>query len=201
MDETQRLVEKLSAGVIETIRSAAKALTGWKRRRYQAEVAQRYCGGRARRAEQLFGWGRHTVELGLHELRSGIRCLEAFGQRGRKKSEVKSPQLADEVRRIVEPTAQADPKFQTTLAYTRITARRVREELLHSDVVRNDVPCRETVGVMLNRMGYALGRVLKAKPQKRSPRPTRSSHTSPLPEIAPQPMTAACGSRSTPKPR
>ena len=166
MDETNKSGGKLSADVIDTIRAAAKALTGWKRRRYQAEVALRYCGGSARRAEQLFGWGRHTVELGRHELRSGVRCLDAFGQRGRKKSEVKSPQLADEVRRIVEPTAQADPKFQTTLAYTRITAKKVREELLNSDLVRNAVPCRETVGVMLNRMGYSLRRVLKAKPHK-----------------------------------
>lgn len=201
MDETQRLVETLSADVIETIRLAAKALTGWRRRRYQAEVARRYCQGRARRAEHRFGWGRHTVELGLHELRSGIRCLDAFHRRGRKKSEVKSPQLADAVRRIVEPTAQADPKFQTAVAYTRITAKKVREELLKSNLVRDAVPCRETVGVMLKRLGYALRRVLKTKPQKRSPRPTRSSRTSLRPAVALQPMTPACGSRSTPKPR
>jgi hypothetical protein len=31
-----------------------------------------YLGGRARRAERVFGWGRNTVELGLHELRTGI---------------------------------------------------------------------------------------------------------------------------------
>ncbi len=199
MDETT--MAELPAGVVATIRAAARALTGWKRRRYQAEVAERYCGGQSRRAERLFGWGRHTVELGLRELHSGIRCLDAFHQRGRKKSEVKSPQLIEEVRRIVEPTAQADPKFQTTLAYTRITAQRVRDELLKNDPDRDDVPCRETVGVMLNRMGYALGRVLKAKPQKKSPRPTRSSRTSPQPATAPQPMTPACGSRSTRKPR
>lgn len=201
MDKTKNSVEALSADVIETIRSAAKALTGWKRRRYQAEVAQRYCGGSARHAERLFGWGRHTVVLGLHELRSGLRCVDAFQQRGRKKSEVKSPRLIDEVRRIVEPTAQADPKFQTTLAYTRITARKVREELLKSDPARVDVPCREVVGVMLKRMGYALGRVLKAKPQKRSPRPTRSSLTSRPREVARPPMTPACESQSTRKPR
>ncbi len=99
----------------------------------------------------MFGWGQHTVELGLHELRTGVRCLDAFHQRGRKKSEVKSPRLVDEVRRIVEPTAQADPKFQTTLAFTRITAKKVREELLKSEFTRDDAPCRETVGVMLKR--------------------------------------------------
>jgi hypothetical protein len=86
--------------------------------------------------------------------------------------------LAEDIRQLVEPTAQADPKFQTTLAYTRITARRVHDELLILDPDRHDVPNRQTVGEVLNRLGYRLQRVLKAKPQKKFPRPTRSSRTS-----------------------
>lgn len=78
MDETTMVAVELSAGVGDMIRAAAKALTGWRRRRYQAEVAERYCEGQPRRAERWFGWGRQTVELGLHELRSGIRCLDVF---------------------------------------------------------------------------------------------------------------------------
>ena len=190
----------LTEDVVGTIRSAAEKLTGFRRRQFQAEVAERYCGGSARRAERVLGWGRVAVETGLGERRSGVRCLDAVHQRGRKKTEEKFPELAAQMRQLVEPTAQADPKFQTTLVYTRITARRVREELLKSDPAR-EVPSRETIGVMLNRWGYALKRVLKTKPQKRSPRPTPSSPTSQLRETERGVTTSACESRSTRKPR
>ncbi len=63
---------------------AATLLTGHNRRRFQAEMANTYCGGSARLAETTFGWGRDAVHTGLNELRSGIRCVEAFESRGRK---------------------------------------------------------------------------------------------------------------------
>jgi hypothetical protein len=175
MDENHN--ETLS--VIATLRSAAKKLTGFERRQFQAEVTNQYCGGSARRAEELLGWSRDAVRTGLGELRSGLRCVDAYAARGRKKSEDKSPRLAEDIRTLVEPTAQADPKFQTTLAYTRITAERVRDELLKLDPDRQDVPNRQTMGEVLNRMGYRLQRVLKTKPQKKCRKPTRSLSTSP----------------------
>lgn len=46
----------LTDGMIETIKSAAAKLTGFKRRGYLAEVALKYCDGSARKAESLFGW-------------------------------------------------------------------------------------------------------------------------------------------------
>src|SRR4051794_22010383 len=76
------------------IRSGARRLTGYQRRLFQAEVATTLCGGCARQAERRFGWGRETVETGLHELRHGMRCLENFAARGRRRSEEKDPQLA-----------------------------------------------------------------------------------------------------------
>src|SRR3954453_2261285 len=76
------------------IRSGARRLTGYQRRSFQAEVATALCGGCARQAERRFGWGRDTVETGLHEQRRGIRCLENFAARGQKRSEDKDPQLA-----------------------------------------------------------------------------------------------------------
>ena len=73
------------------IRLGARRLTGYQRRLFQAEVATELCGGCARRAERRFGWGRETVEKGLHELRHGIRCLEDFAARGRRRSEDRIP--------------------------------------------------------------------------------------------------------------
>lgn len=172
------MAEALTDDVIDTIKSAARKLTGFERRQFQAEVALQYCDGSARRAEATFGWGRDAVQTGLHEKRTGIRCLDAYQARGRKKAEVRTPRLAEEIQRIVEPHVQADPKFQTTLAFTRITAKAVRNELLDDDELRDAVPSRQTVGEILNRLGYRLRRVLKARPEKKFPRPTPSSPTS-----------------------
>jgi hypothetical protein len=166
---------------------AATLLTGHKRRRFQAEMAHQYCGGSARLAETTFGWGRDAVHTGLNELRSGIRCLEAFESRGRKATEDLHPAVEEHIRRVVDPHAQADPKFQTPFAYTRITAAAVRDALLAIPELAGKVPSRQTVGDILNRLGYRLRRVLKTRPQKKSPRPTPSSPTSSRPGSRPRP--------------
>ncbi len=163
---------------LQTILSAAQLLTGHKRRRFQAEAALQYCRGSARQAEKVFGWGRAAVATGLHELRTGIRCLDAYASRGRKRSEELHPELIDHIHRLVEPQAQADPKFQTPFAFTRITARAVREALRAVPALTEVVPCRQTVGELLNRLGYRLRRVLKTRPEKKSPKPTPSSTAS-----------------------
>ena len=66
------------------IRSGARRLTGYQRRSFQAEVAVELCSGNARQAERRFGWGRETVEKGLYERQTGLRCLEDFVARGRR---------------------------------------------------------------------------------------------------------------------
>jgi Rhodopirellula transposase DDE domain len=164
--------------IVELIRLAARKLTGFHRREFQAEMAVKYCAGSPRKAEDVFGWRRTAVELGLQERRTGIRCLDNTAARGRKKSEEECPELAQRIHEIVEPESQADPKFQTTLAYTRITAQRVRDELLKDSALAESVPSRQTVGEMLGRLGYSLRRVQKTRPEKKFPKPTRSSRTS-----------------------
>ena len=124
------MLTELTESVRETIKSAARKLTGFRRRQFQAEMAIKYCRGNPRRAEQVFGWGRDAVNTGLNELRTGIRCVDDFSTRGRRKSEEKQPELVQEIHALVEPQSQADPKFQTPLAYTRITAKAVRERLV-----------------------------------------------------------------------
>jgi hypothetical protein len=179
-------MNELSNDLIASLKTAAALLTGHRRRRFQAEMTLKYCNGSARRAERVFGWGREAVQTGLNELRTGIRCLDACRLRGRKKTEDRCPALAERVHRLVEPTAQADPKFQTTLAYTRVTAAAVRDALTTQTEVAEDVPCRQTVGRILNRLGYRLRPVLKARPEEKSPRPTPSSPMSTPPAARPR---------------
>ncbi|VVB62663.1 Rhodopirellula transposase DDE domain protein [uncultured archaeon] len=116
----------------------------------------------------MFGWFRETVELGLNELRTGIECLGNFSARGRDKSEEIVPQLEEDIRSLVEPESQIDPKFQTSFKYTRITARDLRKALIDKKGWKNeDLPTENTLGNILNRLGYRLRRVQKRKPIKR----------------------------------
>ena len=162
------MLTELTAVVCETIKSGARKLTGFRRRQFQAEVALQYCQGSARRAERVFGWGRDAVLTGLNELRTGIRCFNHSSGRGRHKTEEQQPALIEQIHAIVEPKSQADPKFQTPLAFGRITAKAVREELLRVSDSPEQVPPERTLHDILGRLGYRLRRVLKAKPQKKS---------------------------------
>ena len=196
------MLAELGDSVKETIRSAARKLTGFARRQFQAEVAIQYCDGNPRVAERVFKWGRNTVNTGLNELRTGIRCVDDFASRGRHRTEEQQPELAQEIHALVEPQSQADPKFQTPLAYTRLTAKAVREQLLaNAKGTDRHVPAERTLHSILNRLGYRLQRVRKTQPQKRSPKPMPSSSTCNkfmLDRRKSQPRSA---SRSTPKPR
>src|SRR3954453_17998229 len=176
MEET--MVPELTEAVRETILSAARKLSGFRRRQFQAEVATQHCQGSARHAEQFFGWGRDAVASGLKELATGIPCLENFAARGRHRSEQRDATLVDRIHAIVEPQSQVDPKFQTPLAFTRVTAKAVREQLLAEAAgAAQSVPAERTLYDILNRLGYCLRRGPKTKPQKKFPRPTPSSTT------------------------
>src|SRR3954465_7305700 len=96
------------------IRSAARRLKGHQRRLFQAEVTDALCGGNPRAAESRFGWGRQSVATGQNEARTGIRCVEDFTARGAAAREEKDPQLAADVRSIVEPHTQADPELKSS---------------------------------------------------------------------------------------
>jgi hypothetical protein len=161
MNEQESLYRQL-------IRSAAQRLSGLQRRLFLAEVAGVLCGGNPRRCERDFGWGRQTVQLGLHEQDAGIQCLGNFQARGRHRTEDDRPQLAQDIRDLVEPHTQVDPKFQSPLRYTRITAHAVRQALIdHKGYQEDDLPGRRTFQHMLNRMGYRLKRIQKTKPLKK----------------------------------
>ncbi|MBM4077516.1 MAG: ISAzo13 family transposase, partial [Planctomycetes bacterium] len=124
--------------------------------------------GSPRRAERVFGWGRGTVELGLHELRTGIICLGDFSSRGNKKTEEKCPELEQDIRSLAESQSQQDPKFQSPFLYTRMTAEAMRRTLIEKKGwTDEELPHANTIGEILNRLGYKLRRVQNAKPLKK----------------------------------
>ncbi len=150
------------------VRSAARRLTGHQRRLFLAEVATQLCDGNPRQAERRFGFGRDTVSKGLHEATQGIRCLENFAARGRQRSEDKSPQLAADIRAIVEPHTQADPELKSSRRYTNLSAAEVRQALLDKGYAEQEVPQERTLRDILNRLNYRLKRIQKGKPLKKT---------------------------------
>jgi len=150
------------------IRSGARRLTGYQRRLFQAEVVTTLCGGNARQAERRFGWGRETVEKGLHEQHHGVRCLENFAVRGRQRSEQKDPQLAADIHAIVEPHTYADPELKSARRYTNLSAAEVRDALIKKGHSQEALPSERTLRDVLNRMNYRLKRIQKGKPLKKT---------------------------------
>jgi hypothetical protein len=156
-------------GAVEALlRSGARRLAGYQRRLFQAEVATELCRGSARQAERRFGWGRDTVEKGLHESHRGVRCLENFAARGRRRSEDKDPKLAADIRAIVDPHTYADPELQSSRRYTNLSAAEVRDDLIQKGHPKAELPSERTMRDILNRMNYRLKRIQKGKPLKKT---------------------------------
>jgi hypothetical protein len=131
-------------------------------------MALKYCGGNPLLAETIFGWGRHTVEVGLAERRTGIMCLGAQSAfSGRKPWEDTQPEAAEALWRLAAAHAQQDPTFRTTLAYTRLTAKAALEALRAQGYSEDQLPSPSTMAAVLNRTGFRLRKVVKAKPQKK----------------------------------
>ena len=155
----------LDDSIKSTLRDAARKLTGYRKRDFMAKVVEDYLQGSARKAERVLGWKRQSVQLGLNERRTGIVCVDNYGARGRHKSEVILPNLEADIRSMVDVQAQADPKFQSTFLYARISARAVREALIQEKGYDEaQLQTRQTLGNLLNRFGYRLKKHKRQNP-------------------------------------
>lgn len=167
MEEAVQLTESQ----IEDIRLASTKMYGVSRRAFQAQMCLKYCDGSARKAETIWGWGRNNVQLGLEEERSGIICLgtqSIFS--GAKTWEQKHSLVATALKEIAEAHCQQEPSFKTSIAYTRLTASEAISQLRNKGFREDQIPAPSTMAVILNRMGYRLTKVVKAKPQKKFPK-------------------------------
>jgi hypothetical protein len=167
-DSTRASQPPLDPSQIADLRLAASKMTGPTRRAFQAEMALKYCKGNPLLTETVFGWGRHTVELGLAERRTGITCLGAQSAfSGRKPWEDTQPEAAEALYKVADAHAQQAPTFRTTLAYARLTAKAALAALRAQGYGVDQLPSPSTMAEVLNRMGFRLRKVIKAKPQKK----------------------------------
>jgi hypothetical protein len=150
------------------IGTAVGLLKGTSRRTFMASVVVQMGPGGQRQASLEFGWNRGVIRKGMHELRSGITCVDAFNTRGRKGWEDHVPCLEGEIRAIANPASQTDPTFRTTRLYRRLTAKEVRRQLLEEKNYRPDqVPSERTLRRKLTQMGFYPRKVVKSKPLRK----------------------------------
>jgi hypothetical protein len=131
----------------ELLKMAAAQMRGTVRRRFLAEVCARLCGGNPRQAEERFGWGRETIAKGQSERASGPIDPKAktSRNRGKKRSEDAHPQLAIDIRLIVEPHTQTDPELKSARQYTNLSAAEVRQALKERGYAEAQLPSERTL--------------------------------------------------------
>tara|TARA_B100000949_G_C14238459_1_gene432352 strand:+ start:119 stop:778 length:660 start_codon:yes stop_codon:yes gene_type:complete len=154
----------------ELLMSAASQMSGSVRRMFLAAVCLKLCDGNTRQAEYRFGWGRDTIAKGIAErkLDADELATRKSGNAGKKRSEDQNPQLAIDIRLIVEPHTHTDPELKSDRRYTNLSAAEVRQALLDRGYSEAAVPSERTMRDILNRMNYRLKRIQKGKPLKKT---------------------------------
>ena len=71
----------------ELLTSTVKNLKGCARRLFLAQSVNALGEGGQRQAQRELGWNRNTIRKGMHELESGITCIDNLSARGRKRAE------------------------------------------------------------------------------------------------------------------
>ena len=164
------MLSQLSFEVRTVIRKAASRLTGFKRRLFVAVMAIEYCQASPRQTESILGFNRRTVARGLQELELGKPIRTLPENRGRPRIEQQQPDVASFTDAVLSENSQVDPKFQTTLAFTRVTGNELREALATSlNVAVSSLPVPRSLRRLINRRGYSLRKVRKTKPLKKIP--------------------------------
>ena len=167
----------ISLQVINLIGRLIDLIPWPQRRSAMGDAALSLLDGKARVAEDVFGWNRGTVELGMNELRTGILCVNDISNRRRLKAEEKTPQLLADILEIMAPHSEAESHLRTTLLYTNLTPKAVYGALLEKGWKGEALPTIQTISNMLDRHGYRLKVVEKSKVQKKSLKLTQSSKT------------------------
>jgi hypothetical protein len=181
-----RLLMKTSTLVKNGVSTEMVSLISWlvdlipwpERRRAMGNVTLLLLDGKHRVAEDVFGWGRSVVEVGIKEYQTGISCVNDISMRVKPRTEEKNPELLADIHAIMQPHSEAESRLRTTLLYTNMTAKAVYDALLEKGWAAESLPSVRTISNILIRQGYRLHTVAKTKVQKKQLKPMRSLKTS-----------------------
>jgi len=157
---------ELTEEVREVVGSATKELRGAALRRFMAELVLKLGRGGQRKAAHEFGWGRDTIRKGVHELRTGIECVD--GRCGKRAGvDARLPNLKADIKQVVECWSQTDPRFRTTQRYSKLTVPQVAKRLVRDKGYDDrELPSNETIRKLMHELGFRPRKVRKAKPKK-----------------------------------
>ena len=177
--KTSTLVRNgISTEVVDLVSRLIDLIPWPARRRAMGDVTLMLLDGKHRVAEDVFGWGRSAVEVGINEFRTGISCVNDTSTRIKPKTEDKTPELLADICNIMEPHSETDSHLRTTLLHTNMTAKAVYEALVEKGWSAESLPTVRTISNILLRQEYRLRTVAKTKVQKKQRKPTQSLKTS-----------------------
>jgi transposase len=143
-------------------------LSGEDKRLVAAGIALEYGHGGESYVAKEFNIGRDTIRKGLYELKSGIRCVDAFNMRGRKSIDFYLPEIKNDIKEIIDSQSQTDPKFDSNRLYTRLTTKEIRKQLIEkAGYLDEKLPTNQTLNNLINDLGYKMKKVQKVKPLKK----------------------------------
>jgi hypothetical protein len=167
----------------------ATTLKGTARRRFMAQTVKALGYGGANLAERERGWNR-----------SGLVCFANTRTRRPKRAEERLPNLLAAIQALVDGQSQTDPQFRANRLYTRLTAAEVRRQLIaQKGYTDAELPTVRTLLTKLNDLGDHPTKGAKAKPKKRSPKPTPSLNDEQQCTRPPPAPLPRCGSPWMPK--
>ena len=169
---------EVSRNIVDLIGRLIDLIPWPDRRSAMGDVTMSILDNKPRVAEDVFGWSRTSVELGMNEFRSKILCMNDLSTRKKPKVEDKNPELLEDITEIMTPNSHADPQLRTGFSYMDLTAKTVHDLLVEKGWSEKELPTVRTISNILNRHDYKLRTVAKTKVQKKRPTPTRSSRTS-----------------------
>ena len=157
----------LNEDVVSVLKQVVNKVPWPERRLAKADVVIKLLDGKARLAESIFGWARGSIEIGISERLTGKRHIGNIENRKKPSTEEKFPNIERDIRSLFDEQSQADSRLGTTLRYLNASASNVREALIGLGYSEDELPTTRTISNLLNRMGFRLRSVQKAKPQKK----------------------------------
>jgi hypothetical protein len=140
-------------------------LSGRDRRALVAGMALEVGRGGESYVAKEFNVGRDTIRTGIHELKSGFRCVDAYNMRGRKSIDFRLPEIKNDIKKIIDSQSQTDPKFDSNRLYTRLTTKEIRKQLIEkAGYCNEELPTDQTINNLINKLGYKMEKTQKVKP-------------------------------------